>query len=102
MRHEKRHQEGDNFACQECDRKFTNEKNLAHHLKHHHCAEKPEKTGKKQRKRKKDTATAAAPNADAATTADKKSDANKLHPCHLCTVGNHRSFLHKTLLFSFL
>ena len=43
LRHEKRHKEGDNFACQECDRKFTNEKNLAHHLKHHHnTAEKPE------------------------------------------------------------
>ena len=91
MRHEKRHQEGDNFACQECDRKFTNEKNLAHHLKHHHCAEKPEKPEKKQRKKKKDTT---AKDTDAAEkTDDKKSDAKKLHPCHLCTVGNH--FLQK-------
>ncbi len=85
LRHEKRHKEGDNFACQECDRKFTNEKNLAHHLKHHHnTAEKPEikadeiaeEPKPKKRKRTKKTE----------PTESNKKDAHKMHPCHLCTV----------------
>ena len=68
-------------------------------MKHHHCAEKPEKSvkTKQQRKRnsKKDT-TNATTESDAngekteavSASADKKSDANKMHPCHLCTVGH--------------
>ena len=68
-------------------------------MKHHHCAEKPEKPvkTKQQRKRnpKKDT-TNATTESDAngekteavSASADKKSDANKMHPCHLCTVGH--------------
>ena len=68
-------------------------------MKHHHCAEKPEKPvkTKQQRKRnpKKDT-TNATIESDAngekteavSASADKKSDANKMHPCHLCTVGH--------------
>lgn len=75
QRHEKRHQEGDNFACQECDRKFTNEKNLAHHMKHHHeTSEKKPKVAKKRKRTKKSEE----------TQPDKKV-AHKMHPCHLCT-----------------
>ena len=69
-------------------------------MKHHHCAEKPEKPvkTKQQRKRnpKKDTTNATTIESDAngekteavSASADKKSDANKMHPCHLCTVGH--------------
>ena len=69
-------------------------------MKHHHCAEKLEKPvkTKQQRKRnpKKDTTKDATIESDAngekteavSASADKKSDANKMHPCHLCTVGH--------------
>ena len=74
QRHEKRHQEGDNFACQECERTFTNEKNLAHHVKHHHNTEgKPPPDGKKRSNKKKNTENTSVKSAP------------KTHPCHLCT-----------------
>lgn len=72
QRHEKRHLEGDNFACQECSRTFTNEKNLAHHVKHHHGV-KPPPDGKKRKSTKsksENTGVKSAP---------------KTHPCHLCS-----------------
>ena len=81
-------------------------------MKHHHCAEKPEKPvkTKQQRKRnpKKDT-TNATTESDAngekteavSASADKKSDANKMHPCHLCTVGHFFTKFRKTK-FEFL
>ena len=70
LRHEKLHKDGDNFACPECDRQFTNEKNLAHHIKHHHTA--TEASDKKPKKRKDSPAKSTKP-------------APKTHPCHLCT-----------------
>ena len=71
LRHEKLHKDGDNFACPECDRQFTNEKNLAHHIKYHHTASATEDS-KKPKKRKDSPAKSTKP-------------APKTHPCHLCT-----------------
>ena len=70
IRHEKLHKDGDNFACPECERKFTNEKNLAHHIKHHHTADSETKKAPKKRKDSPAKSTKPAP---------------KTHPCHLCT-----------------
>ena len=81
-------------------------------MKHHHCAEKPEKPVKpkqpRKRNPKKDT-TNATIESDAngekteavSASADKKSDANKMHPCHLCTVGHFFTKFRKTK-FEFL
>ena len=85
------------YYYQECDRKFTNEKNLAHHMKHHHNAEKPEKPKeKKQRKRKKDTSNNTEDDKEAASDKKDTKPDKKLHPCHLCTVGH---FFQKTFQF---
>ena len=50
MRHEKRHKEGDNFACQICNHQFKNEKNLVHHLKNKHKDEKLENSSEKKQR----------------------------------------------------
>ena len=76
MRHEKRHQEGDNFACQECDRQFTNEKNLAHHIKHHHTTEGSKDKPKTPKKRQKPKVSS--------EEKTRKEEQKNLHPCHLC------------------
>lgn len=72
IRHEKRHKDGDTFSCPECERQFSNEKNLAHHIKHHHSVAAAENQAKKKRIVKKNSAPSA------------PKPAPKTHPCHLC------------------
>jgi uncharacterized C2H2 Zn-finger protein len=69
IRHEKRHKDGETYGCQECNRIFKNEKNLTHHIRHHHT-EKPPETQKSLDNKK---------------AAVHRDGGPPSHPCHLCS-----------------
>ena len=85
-RHEERHIDGETFDCENCQRSFSNEKNLAHHVRTHHSNNpKANKEAKTQRKKAEDRA--------------------KCHTCHICnssqlfcltSLRRHISRIHST------
>ena len=85
-RHEERHIDGETFDCENCQRSFSNEKNLAHHVRTHHSNNpKANEEAKTQRKKAEDRA--------------------KCHTCHICnssqlfcltSLRRHISRIHST------
>ena len=64
LRHEERHKDGEKFECETCNREFSNEKNLAHHIRTHHCDDSKSAEAKLAKKRAEQRA--------------------KCHTCHIC------------------
>ena len=80
IKHEKRHKDGDNYACQICNNQSKNEKNLNHHLKTKHKDEKLENSTEK-----KQTILKIQNETTSDTTTQKKKYVRPTNRCHLCT-----------------